>query len=143
MLTTSGKIDLIEVYSVKDFFLNVFFSIKNFKLSLKPRYYAEVEIYIFLIFVFTIFINKKIFKILSATKDNMIWLMIIFLSLYLLYFDTNLIYAGIFKRVLYKKEVFENSLNEEDYKKFFNFAAIKVRFKYYSLTKQQKNINFF
>ncbi|MFN3550484.1 MAG: hypothetical protein ACK4WJ_01565 [Endomicrobiia bacterium] len=145
LLSTSGKIDLIEVYSVKDFFSNIIFGLKNFRLSLRPRYYTEGEIYIFLflILVLTVFINYKLCKILSNTKDNTIWFMIIILSLYLLYFDMKLINSGIFNRVVYKKEVFEQSLNEEDYKNFYNLAGIKVRLKYYSLTRQEEKYNFF
>ncbi|MCX7957143.1 MAG: hypothetical protein N2643_04535 [Endomicrobia bacterium] len=143
ILASTNKIDLLEVYETKSFFSNVILGIKNLTISFKPRYlFNEIDQYIFLsiILFLTFFIVLKTYSLLCNKK---IYLLFIIAISHLFFFNYSLIKAGILNRIVYKKEVFENSLSLEDYQKFYTLAGLKVRLKYYKITKQKNKFEFY
>ncbi len=138
VLSTSGYLDLLEVYDIKTFFNKIFSFSKNFNFNLVPRYYGPVEEYLFfiLILVSTFFVINKLIQ--HKTK-----LFTIVFVLYLIFFNYSIIKAGFFNRVVYKREVFEQSLPFRDFQIFYIYAGIKVRLKYYALTGKREEYEFY
>ncbi|MCS7228085.1 MAG: hypothetical protein NZ839_03875, partial [Endomicrobia bacterium] len=143
LLTTSGKIDLLEVYPTKVFFQTVITEIQNLTVSLKPRIILEKEIYLFL-FCITVIVFLFINKILKfIRKQHSFWNISLVIITYLLLFNFNLIKAGYFNRVVYKKDIFEQTFTLQDYQKFYTLAGIKIRLKYYNIKKQREKYEFY
>lgn len=143
VLSTSGKIDLLEVYSTKDFFNKVLTGIQNIKINLNPRYVADSDIYIFLtlVLLFTLFISNKFSIIIKNQLSSKITFAI--LTSYLIVFNINLFVAGTINRVVYKKDLYDSALTQEDYQRFYTLAGIKVRLKYYYITKQKSKFDYY
>lgn len=143
VLSTTGKIDLLEVYSGTEFFKQVFAGIQNIKINLTPRYVAESDIYFFLtiILLVALLISNK-YEILTKGQLNSKIFFVLIVA-YILFFNINLLYAGIINRVVYKKEIYQSCLTQEDYQRFYTLAGIKVRLKYYKTTKQKDKFNYY
>lgn len=142
LLSLTQIIDLLEVYEIRTFFINILEGIKNLSITLKPRHILETEKYLFLsiILLSTIYLTIKIYNLLISHKVTFLYFLLVF---YLLFFNYNLIRAGLLNRIVYKKEIFEQSLTLEDYQKFYTLAGINVRLKYYKITKQQDKFQFY
>ncbi|MEN3013817.1 MAG: hypothetical protein ABDH23_04285 [Endomicrobiia bacterium] len=143
ILSLTNQIDLLEVYSLKNFFINISTGFKNLNVTLKPRYIAEFEIYLFLLFILLVTkFSASIFYNTILRLQN-INLLCVSLVIYLIFFNYSLIKAGLFNRITYKKEIFEESLILEDYQKFYILAGINIRLKYYKTTNQTEKLNFY
>lgn len=143
ILSDLNKIDLLEVYSIDDFFSKVLSGIKTLSITIKPRYSLDIDLYIFLIFIliFVIFMVKQTETIYKDNTKSKLFLLI--LTTYILFFNINLINAGIINRIVYKRDTHLLTLTQEDYQRIYSLAGIKVRLKYYNMTRQKNKFDYY
>ncbi|MCS7150977.1 MAG: glycosyltransferase family 39 protein [Endomicrobia bacterium] len=142
ILSTNNKIDLLKVYHIRDFITKIFVELKYLNLTLKPRYIPDTDVYLLLTFILLIiiFISTKYNRIINTFVCK--WIFII-LILSLTIFDGYLLSAGVLNRVVYKEEIYKRSLTLSEYQKFYTLAGLKIRLKYYRLTKQKEKFDYY
>lgn len=140
--SSTGIIDLLEPYTLKEFFSIITKNIKHLsKIKFLPRLMLTADEYLF---IFIIFMVGLIFvKLLdSAVKNNIARSFVVLIFLFfILLFDIKIFEAGIINRVVYKD--YKSFLTFNDYKNYYLLAGLKVRIKYYKKIHDEKNYNYY
>jgi hypothetical protein len=137
-----GKIDLLEPYTLKEFFSIVAGNIR-YLLSIKflPRTILNYDEYFFIVLLFILCLG--IAKLLySASKNNFAQsLLVIILTFAILLFDIKIFTAGVVNRVVYKD--YRDFLSLNDYRNYYLLAGIRVRIKYYKKIGDRRKYNYY
>jgi len=137
-----GTIDLLEPYTLKEFFSVVTNNINHLlKVEFLPRTALSYEEYFFIILLFVLCLSiTKLLNSLAKSNFARGLTIVIFISTILL-FDVKIFVAGAVNRVVYKD--YRNFLSFNDYKNYYLLAGLRVRIKYYKKIGDEKKYNYY